>query len=314
MSSTCAEAPEKPTSSPVVEDRDHDRDVGRVGGAAVRVVVEDDVALVDVVAEDPDHVLDDLRHRAHEHRRRVRLGQLVALRVEDAGAEVLGLADDRRVRHAVEDAGHLLGDRRERAADHAHQDRRREARGALGLGARRGRAVDDDVAVPVDLGHEPGRDDRGRVVLLDHGRPVDAVAGAQPLALVERCAARVSGLPATSKTTSRSSVTRARRVAVAALELGRLELVDAPDADGADVDDLDLGVEAVAVLGLVRAVEGVLQLLDPGVVDLAGGHVEAHLVALARVAAVGEPPDEPPVLRRRRRSRAVRRPAPTSSS
>ena len=46
----------------------------------------------------------------------------------------------------------------------------------------------------------------------------------------------------------------------------------------------------------MRAVEGVLQRLDPGVVDVAGGHVEAHLVALAGVAAVGEPADEPAVL------------------
>ena len=110
----------------LVEDRDDDRDVRRVRGAGVRVVVQDHVALVDVVAEDPDHVLHDLRHRAHEHRRRVRLGEVVALAVEDARAEVLGLADDRGVRHAVEHARHLLRDRGERAADDAHQDRRRE--------------------------------------------------------------------------------------------------------------------------------------------------------------------------------------------
>ena len=80
-------------------------------------------------------------------------------RVEDAGAEVLGLADDRRVRHAVEHARHLLGDRRERAADRrasgsASRARRRARRSARG--ARR--AVDHDVAVAVDLGLEPGRD------------------------------------------------------------------------------------------------------------------------------------------------------------
>ena len=73
----------------VEEDRDHDRDVGGVRGAAVGVVVQDDVAVVDVLAEDRDDVLDDLRHRAHEHRSRVRLGQLVAVPVEDAGAEIL---------------------------------------------------------------------------------------------------------------------------------------------------------------------------------------------------------------------------------
>ena len=108
------------------EDRDDDRDIRRVRRAEIRVVVEDHVAVVDVLAEERDHALDDLRHRAHEHRRRVRLGELVALGVEDPRAEILRLADDRRVAHPVQDAGHLLRDRREGAADHAHQDRRRE--------------------------------------------------------------------------------------------------------------------------------------------------------------------------------------------
>ena len=47
----------------------------------------------------------------------------------------------------------------------------------------------------------------------------------------------------------------------------------------------------------MRGVEGVLQLFHPRVVDLAGGDVEADLVALAGIAAVGEPADEPPLLR-----------------
>ena len=39
------------------------------------------------------------------------------------------------------------------------------------------------------------------------------------------------------------------------------------------------------------------ELLDPGVVDVAGRHLGAHLVALPGVAAVGEPPHEAAVLR-----------------
>ena len=61
--------------------------------------------------------------RADVHRRRLRLAELAPLGVEDAGAEVLGLADDRAVAHAEEDAGHLLGDGVERAAEHAQGDR-----------------------------------------------------------------------------------------------------------------------------------------------------------------------------------------------
>ena len=45
------------------------------------------------------------------------------LRVEDAGTEILGFADDRGVGHAIEHARHLLGDRVEGAADHTHQYR-----------------------------------------------------------------------------------------------------------------------------------------------------------------------------------------------
>ena len=128
MSRTWADAPEKPTSSPSKKIGTHDRDVRRVGGAAVGVVVEDDVAVVDVVAEERNHVLDDLRHRTHEHGCRVGLGQLVALMVEDARAEVLRFADDRRVGHAVEHPCHLLGDRRKCTADHAYENGRRELR------------------------------------------------------------------------------------------------------------------------------------------------------------------------------------------
>ena len=83
--------------------------------------------------------------------------------------------------------------------------------------------------------------------------------------------------------------------------------VDTPDRERAHVDDLDFRVEPVAVLGLVSLVEAFRQLFQPRVVDRARRHVEAHLVALARVAAVGEAADEPSVL-----GNAVRLPAARS--
>src|SRR5436305_128702 len=49
----------EPDELAVVKDRDDDRDVRRVRGAEVRVVVEDDVAVVDVVPEQFEDALDD---------------------------------------------------------------------------------------------------------------------------------------------------------------------------------------------------------------------------------------------------------------
>ena len=241
----------------VVEDGHDDRDVGRVGRTEVRIVVQDDVARVDVVAQQRDHALDDLRHGAHEHRRGVRLGDVVALRVKQARAEVLGLADDRRVRHAVEHTRHLLGDGVERAADHAHQDRLREA-GVAALRAPRldaSRDVDHEVAVRVDIDDEARGHDRRRVVLLDDRRAFDAVTRLEVLALVER---RRAGLRvAIDVEDDRASLDeRSGEIAGAGFGLGPLQLVNPTDADDADVDDLDRRVEAMAVLALVGDVEG----------------------------------------------------------
>ena len=104
-------------------------------------------------------------------------------------------------------------------------------------------------------------------------------------------------MPPTSKTTSRSTVFAPLGSPSPTSASRPLQILDAADAEHADVDDLDLGVEAVPVLALVRGVECVLQLLGPRVVDRPGRDVEANLVALARVAAVGEAAHEAPVVR-----------------
>src|SRR5919204_354802 len=94
-----------------------------MGGAEIGVVVDDDVALLDATAERVHEAADVPGQRADVHRRRVGLAQLPALGVEDAGAEVLGLADDRRVAHPEEHARHLLRDRVKGAAEHTQRDR-----------------------------------------------------------------------------------------------------------------------------------------------------------------------------------------------
>src|SRR5436190_1086245 len=87
------------------------------------MVVHDHVAFLDRLAEPIEEAADVPGKRPDVHRRRVRLAELAPLRVEDAGAEILGLADDRRVAHAEEDARHLLRDGVEGAAEHPQRDR-----------------------------------------------------------------------------------------------------------------------------------------------------------------------------------------------
>src|SRR4051812_8868407 len=87
------------------------------------MVVHDHVAFLDRVAEPVEEAADVPGKRPDVHRRRVGLAELATLRVEDAGSEILGLADDRRIAHAEEDARHLLRDRVEGTAEHAQRDR-----------------------------------------------------------------------------------------------------------------------------------------------------------------------------------------------
>jgi hypothetical protein len=112
----------EPEQLALVEDRDGDGDVGRVRRAEVGMVVDDHVALLDLVAETVEEPPDVPGQRADVHRRRVGLAQLAALGVEDPRTEVLRLADDRRVAHAEEHARHLLRDRVVRAAEHPQGD------------------------------------------------------------------------------------------------------------------------------------------------------------------------------------------------
>ena len=155
-------------------------------------------------------------------------------------------------------------------------------------GRRHHRAVDHDVAVVVDLRDQAGRDDGGRVVLFDDRRPFDPIGRHQLFSLVEpgrpaiRLAARVEDHLALERQ-------RPRGVPVATLQTVGPQLGNLADGHRADVDQLYLRFEAVAVLGLVRAVEAVGQFSEPGRVDLAGRDVEAHLVALTEVTAVGQP-------------------------
>ena len=157
----------------------------------------------------------------------------------------------------------------------------------------RPRAVDDDVAEAVDLGREAGRDDGRRVVLLDDRRALDAVAGAQRLAVVEGRRRRLGlavdveddlaleRLRAATGSPSPASISAHWSSSIA--------------ADRRATRTLTISTSASKRWPYSRSwarVERLLRAARPRRRRSRRRDVEAHLVALARVAAVGEAADE----------------------
>ena len=106
----------------IVEDRRHGGDVRRVARTVIGVVVDDDIAGLPGVVQrlvDPSQVG---RNGADMHRRRIGFAERVEVAIEEPGAEILRLPDDRRIGHAVEHMTHLLRDRMQGTADHLQGD------------------------------------------------------------------------------------------------------------------------------------------------------------------------------------------------
>ncbi len=106
----------------VPEDRPGDGDVRQMRAAVERVVVDEDVAVVHVVAE-------ELRDGAQgEGRRPADDGNVVGLReqpavgAEERGREVAGFHEDGRAGRAQHRLAHLAGDAVQGAADHGHEN------------------------------------------------------------------------------------------------------------------------------------------------------------------------------------------------
>ena len=112
---------------PVDEDRHGEGDVRPVRGAAIGIVVHDDVAGADGFAargERPLDAADIAGDRARLQRRaHLAFAELVAVGVRQRGAEILGFADDARIAHAHELVAHLDRDVFERALDDGGGDR-----------------------------------------------------------------------------------------------------------------------------------------------------------------------------------------------
>ena len=109
------------------EHRHDERDVGAVARPRVRVVVHDHVAgtkRFPALVQHPHHPSHVPGDRAGLERRRLgRLRQTPALRIDEAGPEILRFADDRGVRHPHQLVAHLDRDVLERTLDHARHDR-----------------------------------------------------------------------------------------------------------------------------------------------------------------------------------------------
>ncbi len=168
---------------PIQIDGGHDRDVGQVRAAVVRVVEHIHVAaLHGGVAL--DHGLDRLAHRAQVHRHVRCVGDQFAVGVEERATEVESLLDVHRVGGVLQPQPHLLGDVHEQVVEDLEHHR-------VGLGAdrmlrgARPHARQLDRAGP----HEPrlpaGLDHGGRVLLGHDRRAVDGRAGLQRFAHIE---------------------------------------------------------------------------------------------------------------------------------
>ena len=77
-----------------MEDRHCDAEVRCVRGAEIGMVVDDDVAVLDLALKLLHEAADVERQRPDMHRRGLALAELAPVRAEDAAADVLRLADD----------------------------------------------------------------------------------------------------------------------------------------------------------------------------------------------------------------------------
>ena len=154
--------------------------------AVVGRVQHVDVARLHLPGVLADHGLDRLAHRAQVHRHVRRIGDQVALGVEQRAGEIEPLLDVHRVRGVLQPQAHLLGDRHEEVVEdlqHHRVDRGADAPRSCFRGCVRSSTrwfERRDLGAPAGLDHGRG------VRLGDDRRAVDALPGREVLAPVER--------------------------------------------------------------------------------------------------------------------------------
>ena len=113
----------KPSSRPSLEERLEEGVLGAVQAAAIGVVVEDDVALLQGLERDLLGAgLDQQRHAADHGRAELGAGDHVALGVGERAGEVEALVEDRRVGRLHQQDAHLAADRHHGGVEDAHHD------------------------------------------------------------------------------------------------------------------------------------------------------------------------------------------------
>ena len=167
-----------------VHRRDHG-DVRQMRAAVVRVVEHEDIAALHAVAVARNHRLDALAHRSQMHRHVRRVGDQLALAVEQGAAEIEPLLDVHRVRGVLQLQTHLLGDIHEQIVEDLEQHRihRRAGRHALRT---RHMAREQQMVEAGQLRLPTGFDHRRRILLGDDDRAQHPIAGAHVFAHHQR--------------------------------------------------------------------------------------------------------------------------------
>ena len=249
----------------LVENRGDHGDVGKMRAAVVGRVEHEHVARLDGIGAFLDDGLDAIAHRAQVHRDVRRVGDEIARRVENGATEVEPFLDVDGIGRVLQGDAHLLGDRHEEVVEYL--EHHRVGLGAdLGLAGARLDADEHQVVEPRHVGRPTRLDHRGRVGVDDDGRPADAGAGLQVLAVVD-----LGRPPAALHEGLHFGQGLGRCAAALGGELGVLDLRGAADdLHGKLLGDQFLLGRDEAVQQVVGALEGGDHVGAPGEFDLEG--------------------------------------------
>ena len=106
-----------------LEDRHEGGQVGQVVAAVIRVVEQEDVARVDVAAEELGHRAGGEGQGADMDRHMLGLGDQPAVEVADRGREIAARIEDLRIGGAQHRLAHLLDDREQAVLNDRDDDR-----------------------------------------------------------------------------------------------------------------------------------------------------------------------------------------------